>query len=169
LEEVFKFAFTHFAQRSKKPSPSATLNSQENVDITNSIDRNPTTEAKADSPSDLLGSTTKGSHAKVEPTNLANELIQTRPYLVDFGGAVRNILVVPQEVVEQLQPEQRAELAQHQVTFIQTEQGECELVCIGERLALSEIIDRVWMPSSQNWELTNRVFARVDIEWQPIQ
>lgn len=169
LDDVFKCALMHFIERSKKLSPPLALQSLDNADITNSIDNTPATEANAHLPSDLLGSTTKGSHSKVEPTNLANELIQTRPYLVDFGGAVRNILVVPQEVVEQLQPEQRSELAEHQVTFIQTEQGECELVCIGERLVLSEIIDRVWMPSSQNWELTNRVFARVDIEWQPIQ
>ena len=169
LDEVFKLAFTHFSERSKKSNRSATLPSQDNADITNPIERIPTTEANQHSPNDLLGPTTKGSHSKIEPTNLAQELIQTRPYLVDFGGAVRNILVVPHGVVEQLQPEQRAELAQHQVTFIQTEQGECELVCIGERLVLTEIIDRVWMPSSQNWELTNRVFARVDIEWQPIQ
>jgi len=169
LDDVFKFAFRHFVERSKKPSSSASRHSLDHADITNSIDRNPTTEANVPPPSDVKGSTEKESHPKIEPTNLANELIQTRPYLVDFGGAVRNILVVPKGVVEQFQPEQRSELTQHQVTFIQTEQGECELVCIGESLVLSQIIDRVWMPSSQNWELSNRVFSRVDIEWQPIQ
>ncbi len=169
FDDVFKLAYAHFAELSKKPRSSTAKHSLDNVDSTNSMERNPTTEAKTCKPEDSLGSTTKNGHSNVEPTNLAHELIQTRPYLVDFGGAVRNILVVPQGVVAQLQPEQRTELAQHQVTFIQTEQGDCELVCIGERLVLSEIIDRVWMPSSQNWELTNRLFARVDIDWQPIQ
>ena len=169
FDDVFKLAYSYFAELSKKPRASVAEDSFENPDITNSMEQNPTTEAKTYMPNNSLGSTTEKDQSKVEPTNLAHELIQTRPYLVDFGGAVRNILVLPQEVAAQLQPEQKTELAQHQVTFIQTEQGECELVCIGERLVLSEIIDRVWMPSSQNWELTNRLFARVDIDWQPIQ
>jgi hypothetical protein len=169
FDDVFKLAYSYFTELSKKPRASVAEDSFENADITNSMERNPTTEAKTWMPNDSLGSTTEKDQSKVEPTNLAHELIQARPYLVDFGGAVRNILVLPQEVAAQLQPEQKTELTQHQVTFIQTEQGECELVCIGERLVLSEIIDRVWMPSSHNWELTKRLFARVDIDWQPIQ
>lgn len=169
LGGLFQYAVSRFCSKPQNAENPAFNNLSEKTDITNAIERNPATDPAVALPIESQNSSTKRERSTIEPTSLANELLQTRPYFVEFGGAIRNILLAAQNVVEQLQPEQRTELVQHEVTLIQTDLAESEIVCIGEQLVLSEIIDRVWMPSSQNWELTNRLYARVDVDWQPIE
>ena len=101
--------------------------------------------------------------------SLEIEIDSARPYLVEFGGAVRNVVLLPNALAQQLDALQRATLDDRQVTTICSERfRDPTLVCLGERLVLSDIMERVWMPSANIWHLANRILARVDVDWVPI-
>ncbi len=101
--------------------------------------------------------------------SLEIEIDSTRPYFVEFGGAVRNVVLLSSGTVEQLDSVQEATMQERQVAVIVSPKcQETEILCIGERLVLSDIMERVWMPSSDLWNLANRIVARVDVDWLPI-
>ena len=107
--------------------------------------------------------------ASPEKRNLEIEIDSSRPYFVEFGGAVRNVVLVPVEVAERLDPVQRATIVERKAALISS--GRCQkptIICLGERLVLSDIMDRVWVPSSDVWNVTNRILARVDVDWLPV-
>ncbi len=112
---------------------------------------------------------------KLDSVDVANrsleiEIDASRPYFVEFGGAVRTIALVPSEVAVQLDPLQKVTLEDRQVATIASNRfSQTTLVCIGEHLILSDIMERVWMPSSDMWYLANRILSRVDVDWVPIQ
>ncbi len=101
--------------------------------------------------------------------SLEFEIDSSRPYFVEFGGAVRTVALVPNELAAQLDPLQKIALEDRQVATIASDRfKETALVCIGERLILADIMERVWMPSTDMWHLANRILARVDVDWVPI-
>jgi serine/threonine protein kinase len=103
-------------------------------------------------------------------TSLAQEFHEARPYFVEFGGSLRNMIVMPRAVADQIEPIQKVDLEQNSVTTIVGGEGsQSSIICIGEQLTLSDIVERVWMPSHDIWQLAHRLFARVDVEWQAIQ
>jgi hypothetical protein len=114
-------------------------------------------------------STSHINAAMPEKRNLEIEIDSSRPYFVEFGGAVRNIVLVPAEVADRLDPIQRGTIEEKKATLISSYR--CQkptIICLGEQLVLSDIMDRFWMPSSDVWDLANRIFARVDVDWLPV-
>ena len=104
-----------------------------------------------------------------EKRNLEIEIDSSRPYFVEFGGAVRNVVLVPIEVAERLDPVQRGTIVEKKAAVISSIR--CQkptIICLGEQLVLSDIMDRVWMPSSDVWNVSNRILARVDVDWLPV-
>lgn len=119
----------------------------------------------------ILGNSTDpaATQGSIVRQNLDHEIDSSRPYFVEFGGAVRNIVVMPGVVAEQIDPMQKLTIEKKKVALVVSNRvASTSIVCIGERLVLSDIMERVWMPSSDIWNLANRVYARVDVEWQPV-
>ena len=101
--------------------------------------------------------------------SLEMDIDSSRPYFVEFGGAVRNVALLPSQLAQQLDPLQLATLKDRQVATIAGDQiRQTSLVCLGEHLVLSDIMDRVWMPSSDIWHLAHRILSRVDVDWVPM-
>ncbi len=114
-------------------------------------------------------SNSNSSATSPEKRNLEIEIDSSRPYFVEFGGAVRNVVLVPIEVAEKLDPIQRGTIVERKAALISSDR--CQkptIICLGEQLVLSDIMDRVWMPSSDLWNLSNRILARVDVDWLPV-
>ena len=107
--------------------------------------------------------------ANPEKRNLEIEIDSSRPYFVEFGGAVRNVVLLPLEVAAKLDPIQKGIIEERKATLIASDRcQEPTILCLGERLVLSDIMDRVWVPSSDVWNLSNRILARVDVDWLPV-
>jgi serine/threonine protein kinase len=105
-----------------------------------------------------------------EKRSLEIEIDSSRPYFVEFGGAVRNVVLVPIEVAERLDPVQRGTIVIKKAALISSDR--CQkptVICLGEQLVLSDIMDRVWMPSKDVWNVSNRILARVDVDWLPVK
>jgi serine/threonine protein kinase len=98
--------------------------------------------------------------------NLLHDIEAARPYFVEFGGALRMAMVLPAVLESQLDPAIKEELTQKQVGLVVCDS--CKLssiIAMGEHLVLHDIMERVWMPSSDIWQLAHRVVSRVDVEW----
>ena len=105
----------------------------------------------------------------LEEKSLEIEIDSTRPYFVEFGGAVRNAVLLPSTIAKQLDSKQKAIMEDRNVAIVVSQScQQSAIFCLGERLELSGIMDRVWMPSSDIWNLANRVLARVDVDWLPV-
>ena len=105
----------------------------------------------------------------LEDKSLEIAIDSTRPYFVEFGGAVRNAALLPSTIAAQLGPTQKAIMDDRNVAIVAHQRCQRSAIfCLGERLDLSDLIDRVWMPSSDIWNLANRVLARVDVDWLPV-
>lgn len=103
-------------------------------------------------------------------SDLAGEIDRARPYLVEFGGAIQNILVLPNTPAGQLDNAELSQVKDKQATIIQHSSGvDCSIICIAQQLSLSDIINRVWMPTPDLWQLAGRLLARVDVDWLPIE
>jgi len=105
----------------------------------------------------------------LDKRSLEIEIDSARPYFVDFGGAVRNVVLLPSLLAEQLDSIQKAALDNRNVALVVSHRcRQAAILTVGERMVLSDIMERVWMPSSDIWNLANRILARVDVDWLPI-
>jgi len=112
----------------------------------------------------------QNSQDKPSTSDLRSEINMSRPYFIDYGGSVRNLLVAPSNAVDAFDSKVRRTLDERQVTVIASKQFQKNvLVCVGEGMILSDLIERVWMPSSETWQLSQRLMTRVDVDWQPLQ
>jgi hypothetical protein len=101
--------------------------------------------------------------------SLADEIDAARPYLVEFGGAIRNTILLPCIHAEQLDALQKSEIEDKRAAVVVSEHSKTSsVICLGEHMVLSEIIERVWLPTNEVWQLANRLLARVDVDWMPI-
>ena len=117
-----------------------------------------------------MDSTLASQAGVADMQNLEFEIDSTRPYFVESGGAVRNIVVAPKTILESLDSTQRATMEIKNVALFSSPGGQqTTILCLGERLVLSDLIDRVWMPSAEIWNLATRIASRVDVDWLPIR
>lgn len=116
------------------------------------------------------GATLASTGSANEKPGLAAEFDSARPFFVEFGGAVRNAIILPKNTESQLEAEQKHDLVEKQATvLVSTNCKTSQIVCFGERLALDELVDHVWLPSSDVWHLSHRLQTRVDVDWIPLQ
>jgi len=105
----------------------------------------------------------------MDKQDLSIEIDSTRPYFLEFGGAVRNVILTTNLIAEQLDPTQKELLEEKKVSlFLNSRCQQTTILCLAERLVLSEIMDRVWMPSTDIWNLASRIASRVDVDWLPV-
>ena len=171
FESILKSATESFEPRSLRETPY-----EEKVfPIADSADVSKTTPVSASIQTSSATATVSLSadipvQAKaIETQDLDIEIDSTRPYFVEFGGAVRNVLITSNLIAEQLEPTQKATLEEKKVSlFINSRCQETTILCIAERLVLSDLMERVWMPSSDIWMLASRIPSRVDVDWLPV-
>ena len=105
----------------------------------------------------------------MDKQDLRIEIDSTRPYFLEFGGAVRNVILTTNLIAEQLDPIQKEILEEKKVSlFLNSRCQQTTILCLAERLVLSEVMDRVWMPSTEIWNLASRIASRVDVDWIPV-
>ena len=171
---ILEFATSSFIQ--PKPATSTTARSEsEDADavIASSSDGNKTSSVLEQIPSNSPPTEVTSPDAidaiSFDKRSLEIEIDSTRPYFVDFGGAVRNVVLLPSLLAEQLDSIQKAAMDNRKVALVVSHRcQQAAILTVGERMVLSDIMERVWMPSSDIWNLANRILARVDVDWLPI-
>jgi hypothetical protein len=97
---------------------------------------------------------------------LESQIARSRPYLAEYGGNLRNILLIHDDLCELFDDTTRIEIRNQQASiFSATSACDPTAICVCEHLDMQTIIERVWLPSNDLLELTRRVTSRVDIEW----
>ena len=116
-----------------------------------------------------ISTAVESSVGEVDKQDLGTEIDSTRPYFLEFGGAVRNVILTTNLIAEQLDLTHKEILEEKKVSvFLNSRCQQTTILCLAERLVLSEIMDRVWMPSSDIWILAGRIASRVDVDWLPV-
>ncbi len=101
--------------------------------------------------------------------DLMTEIDRARPYLAEFGGGIRNFLLLPRVEDSQLETLYLSQANQRSAVVINCPSAhETKIVAIGEQLALPDLIDRLWTPTEDLWHLAERLLSRVDIDWLAI-
>ena len=172
LREILEIATGSFIQP-KLSTTTAECSNSNNSDVASTVDGNKTSPALEQTQS--ISPLTDGASPQaidaisLDKRSLEIEIDSTRPYFVEFGGAVRNVVLLPNLLAEQLDSIQKAALEDRKVALVVSQRcRQAAILCVGERLVLSDIMERVWMPSSDIWNLSNRILARVDVDWLPI-
>jgi serine/threonine protein kinase len=98
---------------------------------------------------------------------LDKRLLEQAPYLVEFGGKNKQILRIPDYIWHQIPIATREALREKCV--IQHADGLTEpvLVSVGSDLDLENLVDRLFMPTTETWHLVPRILSRVDVDWIP--
>ncbi len=91
------------------------------------------------------------------------------PYLADFGESVRLYLYTSELTWFQLSEQMQGRIEQTCHVYLSRERMSTYMVAEGTQLDLEELIDKVWMPTNETWQLVPRILSRVDIEWLPFR
>ena len=94
----------------------------------------------------------------------------TCPPLIQWGGALRLILLLPSEGLTEDQEKVWRSMLRADYTVIRSKHVASP--CIlgeGEQLILPEIINRLWAPNQEKLALSHRLHTRIDVDWLPIQ
>ncbi len=95
----------------------------------------------------------------------SNEL----PLLID-GGAKRSILMIPKNSIEPDDLARWQAAGNTNVTVVEIEGlKSAQLYTEGEQILLAQMIQRLWMPNQERYQLADRVHSRNDIDWLPIR
>ena len=102
-----------------------------------------------------------------DPFELQEKLESVQPYLADFGASLAQTLYLSEYLWFQMPEELRSKL--EATCSIQTVDGKLTptIIAEGTELDVEELIDKLWMPTSETWQLVPRVISRVDIDWIP--
>lgn len=98
---------------------------------------------------------------------LTKRLRKASPYLVEFGGNSRQILKLPAYMWHQI-PQFAREAILDKCEILHVEHlSEPILVSIGTDLDLENLVERLFLPTAETWNLVPRILSRVDIDWIP--
>jgi hypothetical protein len=98
---------------------------------------------------------------------LTKRLRKASPYLVEFGGNSRQILKLPAYMWHQI-PQVAREAILDKCEILHVEHlSEPILVSIGTDLDLENLVERLFLPTAETWNLVPRILSRVDIDWIP--
>jgi len=89
------------------------------------------------------------------------------PHLVDFGDQLKKTLIISSLSWSQITEEFQAKIASLCDVEIRQENVVPTLLCESNELNLEDMIDKVWMPTDETWQLVPRILSRVDVEWMP--
>lgn len=89
------------------------------------------------------------------------------PFLADFGESVHLHLYASEMIWYQLPEELKSKLEKVCHIHLSDRRMASYVVAEGRKMDLEEMIDKVWMPTDETWQLVPRILSRVDIEWIP--
>ncbi|XZE44946.1 serine/threonine protein kinase [Pirellulaceae bacterium SH467] len=89
------------------------------------------------------------------------------PFLADYGESVHLHLFVSEMIWYQLPDELKGKLAKISRVHLTERRIASYVVAIGDQIDVEELIDKLWMPTKETWQLVPRILSRVDIEWIP--
>ncbi|AMV31163.1 Serine/threonine-protein kinase PknF [Pirellula sp. SH-Sr6A] len=89
------------------------------------------------------------------------------PFLADYGESVHLHLFVSEMIWYQLPEELKGKLAKISRIHLTDRRIASYVVAVGDQIDVEELIDKLWMPTSETWQLVPRILSRVDIEWIP--
>lgn len=93
-------------------------------------------------------------------SNLRDEFNRAIPKLVKFGGAVRNVLVISDELTSLLNEQQVQQIHDRCATIVRAAQpSQCAIISVGERLQLGAVTERLWPNSRALQELAHRLMC----------
>jgi hypothetical protein len=98
---------------------------------------------------------------------LNKRLREEAPYLVEFGGRTKQILQIPDYMWHQIPIATRDALREKCVIQHADRLMEPVLVSVGSELDLENLVDRLFMPTTETWHLVPRILSRVDVDWIP--
>lgn len=105
----------------------------------------------------------------VSAATLQEAMGKAEPHLLHLGGGKRSYLVLPdtEEGREQEEYYQKF-LSDETMTLRSASVNSPTILCDGEKLILNDILQGLWMPGEDKWQLAQRVHCRCDIDWRPI-
>lgn len=89
------------------------------------------------------------------------------PFLADFGESVHLHLFASEMIWYQLPEELKGKLEKVCRIHLSDRKMASYIVAEGRKIDLEEMIDKLWMPTDETWQLVPRILSRVDIEWIP--
>jgi hypothetical protein len=98
---------------------------------------------------------------------LEKDLREHAPPLCEFGGDLKQILLIPDMLWYQVPESMRDALTQRCDIQVKEKIDSPLLVSVGSNLDLENMIDRLLMPTSETWQLVPRILSRVDVDWVP--
>jgi hypothetical protein len=98
---------------------------------------------------------------------LNKRLREEAPYLVEFGGETKRILQIPDYIRRQIPIQTREALHEKCLIKYTHSLAEPVLVSVGTGLDLENLVDRLFMPTTETWLLVPRILSRVDVDWIP--
>ncbi|XZE19673.1 protein kinase domain-containing protein [Pirellulaceae bacterium SH449] len=98
---------------------------------------------------------------------LYKRLREASPYFVEFGGKSRQILQLPAYMWHQI-PLATRDAIRNKCEIQHVEHlTEPILISIGTNLDLENLLERLFLPTTETWNLVPRILSRVDIDWIP--
>jgi hypothetical protein len=100
---------------------------------------------------------------EVENEDIGEEFDRVRSKLLDYGGLLRNVLMISDELSQLLQDRHFKQSHEKSATVISDPiSTNCTVLSVGERLDLDTVLERVYHPTPSLQELANRVSCRVE-------
>jgi serine/threonine protein kinase len=122
--------------------------------LTSGVTSNQNSESVAKAPSD-------------DPYDLDAKIAYGIPHLMDFGDQLRKTLIISSLSWSQIPEEFQARIASQCEIEVRQMYVVPTLLCESNNLNLEDMIDKVWMPTDETWQLVPRILSRVDVEWIP--
>jgi serine/threonine protein kinase len=100
---------------------------------------------------------------EVENEDIGEEFDRVRSKLLDYGGSLRNVLMISDELSQLLQDRHFKQAHERSATVISDPvSAHCTVLSVGERLDLDTVLERVYHPTPSLQELANRISCRVE-------
>ena len=101
-------------------------------------------------------------------SSLVNQMRDSTPSLLQWGGAKRNILILPGTMRTEEAIQRWRSMFQEAVSILFVPQlANPILLCEGEQLCLNDVRENLWIPTGEKTKLAQRVQSRVDVDWIP--
>jgi hypothetical protein len=100
---------------------------------------------------------------EVENEDIGEEFDRVRSKFLEFGGLLRNVLMISDELSQLLQDRHFKQAHEKSATVISDPiSAHCTVLSVGERLDLDTVLERVYHPTPGLQELASRVSCRME-------
>ncbi len=101
-------------------------------------------------------------------TSIVRQVRESTPPLVQWGGAKRNLLLLPSNCSEDVDVRWQAMFTEP-ISILRTANLIVPIVlCDAEQIILPEILIRLWRIAYDKKGLVNRIESRIDVDWLPV-